>query len=98
MAYDVWMMEGGVTKSFTKVSTFSYNTDDYVTARGFRKSGEHIIEIVECNRGHLVGYKPHLENIDNLGIYGVLEFMESWNLWSVGYIFCSTLHGNTIFA
>ncbi|KAM0049011.1 putative F-box domain-containing protein [Helianthus debilis subsp. tardiflorus] len=73
MAYDVWMMEGGVTKSFTKVSTFSYNTDDYVTPVGFRKSGEHIVEIVEGNRGHLVGYEPHSEHIDNLGIYGVLD-------------------------
>ncbi|KAJ0460897.1 putative F-box domain-containing protein [Helianthus annuus] len=71
IAYDVWMMEGGVSRLFTKVSTFSYNTEDCMTATGFRKSGEHITEIVGGNRGHLVAYEPNSKNIDILGIVGM---------------------------
>ncbi|MFS7957912.1 putative F-box associated interaction domain-containing protein [Helianthus anomalus] len=52
IAYDVWMMEDCVSRSF-------------------KKSGEHIIEIVEGNRGHLVAYEPNSKNIDNLGIVGM---------------------------
>ncbi|KAJ0443376.1 putative F-box domain-containing protein [Helianthus annuus] len=68
--YDVWMMEGGVSKSFTKLSTFSCQTDDYVTPMVLRKSGEHIIEIVDDQYAHLVAYKPHSKQIDDLGIEG----------------------------
>ncbi|KAM0013124.1 hypothetical protein Hdeb2414_s0045g00744201 [Helianthus debilis subsp. tardiflorus] len=71
IAYDVWMMEDGVSKSFTKVSTFSYNTEDSLIATEFRKSGQHIIEIVEGNRGHLVAYEPNSKSTDNLGIVGM---------------------------
>ncbi|KAJ0438562.1 putative F-box domain, galactose oxidase/kelch, beta-propeller, kelch-type beta propeller [Helianthus annuus] len=73
MTYDVWMMEGGVSKSFTKLSTFSLNTQDYVRPMGFRKSGEHIIEIVDNQRGHLVVYEPRSEHTDNLGIEGAFS-------------------------
>ncbi|MFS7957911.1 hypothetical protein Hanom_Chr07g00672001 [Helianthus anomalus] len=52
IAYDVWMMEDGISKSFTK-------------------SGEHIIEFVEGNRGLLFAYEPNSKNIDNLGIVGM---------------------------
>ncbi|KAK1413561.1 hypothetical protein QVD17_35336 [Tagetes erecta] len=67
--YDVWMMEDGISKSFTKL--FSVNGEMYPLAsiHGFRKSGEPVFEVSEGDEcGELVVYEPYSEHFDKLGI------------------------------
>ncbi|KAK1413563.1 hypothetical protein QVD17_35338 [Tagetes erecta] len=67
--YDVWMMEDGISNSFTKL--FSVNGEMYPLAsiHGFRKSGEPVFKVSEGDeRGQLVVYEPYSEHFDKLGI------------------------------
>ncbi|KAI3725455.1 hypothetical protein L1987_65243 [Smallanthus sonchifolius] len=70
----VWIMGDGVLKSFTKLFTINVNAPN-AFARGFRKSGEPIIEIVKCYHGwfhvtSLVVFEPYSKHINHLGISG----------------------------
>ncbi|KAK1413562.1 hypothetical protein QVD17_35337 [Tagetes erecta] len=67
--YDVWMMEDGISNSFTKL--FSVNGEMYPLAsiHGFRKSGEPVFKVSEGDEcGELVVYEPYSEHFDKLGI------------------------------
>ncbi|KAI3725458.1 hypothetical protein L1987_65246 [Smallanthus sonchifolius] len=72
--FGVWMMEdAGVAKSFTKLFTFSVSTPDVISLRGFRKTSEPIVEIIEDYSGFigaLAVYEPYSKHINNLGING----------------------------
>ncbi|XP_076900269.1 F-box/kelch-repeat protein At3g23880-like [Bidens hawaiensis] len=68
MVYNLWMMEGGVPNSFTKIFTFYVNTPSEVSLMGFRQRGDPIIRF---NSGRLVVYESHSRQIDNLGFDGV---------------------------
>ncbi|XP_076953399.1 F-box/kelch-repeat protein At3g06240-like [Bidens hawaiensis] len=68
MVYNLWMMEGGVPNSFTKIFTFYVNTPSEVSLMGFRQRGDPIIRF---NSGQLVVYESHSRQIDNLGFDGV---------------------------
>ncbi|KAI3724940.1 hypothetical protein L1987_64708 [Smallanthus sonchifolius] len=65
----VWMMEDGVTKSFTKLFTVNVNTLD---ACGFRKP---VTELLEDDFGiyKLLLSEPYSRRRDYLGIDGILE-------------------------
>ncbi|KAK1413556.1 hypothetical protein QVD17_35331 [Tagetes erecta] len=68
--YDVWMMEDGISNSFTKL--FSVNGEMYPLAsiHGFRKSGEPVFKVSEGDKcGEVVVYEPYSEHFDELGIY-----------------------------
>ncbi|XP_076892878.1 F-box/kelch-repeat protein At3g23880-like [Bidens hawaiensis] len=70
-SFDVWMMGDGVSKSFTKLFTLTPEEDTIF--KGFRKSGEPIIEIPEQEEGdcgQLAVYEPCSKLIDSLGIVG----------------------------
>ncbi|KAF5764817.1 putative F-box associated domain, type 3 [Helianthus annuus] len=70
----VWMMEGGVSNSFTKLFTITSNGD--IILRGFRKNGEPIIGIrgkAVLGGERLAVYKPDSERIDYLGINGLFS-------------------------
>ncbi|XP_076949292.1 F-box/kelch-repeat protein At3g06240-like [Bidens hawaiensis] len=82
--YDLWMMRGGVPKSFTKL--FSFKPNDDAIVMGFQKSGELIIDVPEegeGDRGQLAIYEPNSKRINNLGIVGfhgsfvVFNYMET---------------------
>ncbi|KAJ0551533.1 putative F-box domain-containing protein [Helianthus annuus] len=73
----VWMMEDGVTKSFTKLFAVNVYIPHPVFTKvvGFRKTGEPIIYIEEYNYGvgngiaeRLVVYEPYTKRINTLGI------------------------------
>ncbi|KAJ0428300.1 putative F-box domain-containing protein [Helianthus annuus] len=69
----IWMMDDGVSKSFTKLFTVNVNTPPAQVRRfrGFRKTGEPIIEVVQHNlHGQLVVYEPDSEHVDELEIDG----------------------------
>ncbi|KAF5762783.1 putative F-box domain-containing protein [Helianthus annuus] len=68
--YDVWMMEDGVPKSFTKLFTFHVPDAIITCVHGFRKSGEVVMEVIEDDWEvrSLVVYEPNLKRITNLGI------------------------------
>ncbi|KAJ0781539.1 putative F-box domain-containing protein [Helianthus annuus] len=67
MVFVVWMMEDGVSKTFTKPFTINYNTPDALYfVSGFRKTGEAIIE----GRRQLFVYEPYSKHIKNFGIDG----------------------------
>ncbi|KAJ0666818.1 putative F-box domain-containing protein [Helianthus annuus] len=69
----IWMMDDGVSKSFTKLFTVNVNTPPAQVRRfrGFRKTGEPIIEVVQHNlHGQLVVYEPESEHVDELEIDG----------------------------
>ncbi|KAI3725462.1 hypothetical protein L1987_65250 [Smallanthus sonchifolius] len=85
IVFSVWRMEDGVSKSFTKLFTFNVSAVD-ASVRGFRNSGEPLIEISEADdlgSYKLVVYEPDLERIDTLGIdrikrsYYVYPYMET---------------------
>ncbi|MFS8031063.1 putative F-box domain-containing protein [Helianthus anomalus] len=82
----IWMMDDGVSKSFTKLFTVNVNTPPAQVRRfrGFRKTGEPIIEVVQHNlHGQLVVYEPDSEHVDELEIDGkkfsfsVFSYMET---------------------
>ncbi|XP_071705046.1 F-box/kelch-repeat protein At3g23880-like [Rutidosis leptorrhynchoides] len=58
---DVWMMEGGVTKSFKKLFTIN-STNDFVKPLAISYNGEAVLEIVESFRKKIVSsidtYEP----------------------------------------
>ncbi|MFS8019986.1 hypothetical protein Hanom_Chr15g01410271 [Helianthus anomalus] len=70
----VWMMQDDVPKTFTKLFSVNSNTPDalLVYVRGFRKTGEPIIEIVKkvFGTGELAVYEPYSKHIHNYGIIG----------------------------
>ncbi|XP_071735479.1 putative F-box protein At1g47790 [Rutidosis leptorrhynchoides] len=70
--YGVWMMEHGVSKSFTKL--YNINTPNAWIGNviGFRNSGEPIVQMIYGfeERGALVVYDPHSENVNYIGICG----------------------------
>ncbi|XP_076900255.1 putative F-box protein At3g16210 [Bidens hawaiensis] len=68
MVYSLWMMEGGVPNSFTKIFTFYVKTPSEVSLMGFRQRGDPIIRF---NSGQFVVYESHSRQIDNLGFDGV---------------------------
>ncbi|XP_076949277.1 F-box/kelch-repeat protein At3g23880-like [Bidens hawaiensis] len=70
LSFNVWMMGDGVSKSFTKLFTLTPEEDTIF--KGFRKSGEPIIEIPEQEGdcGQLAVYEPYSKHIDSLGIVG----------------------------
>ncbi|KAJ0781555.1 putative F-box domain-containing protein [Helianthus annuus] len=75
--FSVWMMGDGVPQLFTKLFTFNVNAPHGATIRGFRKTGEPIIEIVEDHGiSKLVVYEPHSKQIDNLGCDGLDFFCQ----------------------
>ncbi|KAI3776464.1 hypothetical protein L1987_46249 [Smallanthus sonchifolius] len=85
VVFSVWMMEHGVLKSFTKLYTFNVSALD-ASVRGFRNSGELLIEISEeddLGSYKLVVYDPYSKCIDTLGIdrincsYYVYPYMET---------------------
>ncbi|KAI3776452.1 hypothetical protein L1987_46237 [Smallanthus sonchifolius] len=70
----VWIMGDGVLKLFTKLFTINVNAP-YAFVKGFRKSGEPIIEIVKRYHGwfhvtSLVVFEPYSKHINHLGISG----------------------------
>ncbi|XP_076936310.1 F-box protein CPR1-like [Bidens hawaiensis] len=68
LVFNAWMMENGVTNSFTKLMTFSFTEPD-VRMKGFKRTGEAIIEIVEDYRSRrLVLFDPSSKRIDELGL------------------------------
>ncbi|KAJ0448966.1 putative F-box domain-containing protein [Helianthus annuus] len=76
MVYNVWMMEGDVSKSFTKRFTLNVNALHHPQAiLGFRKSGEPIIEMLENENdfelGRVAVYEPHSKHMYNLGFDGM---------------------------
>ncbi|MFS8028464.1 hypothetical protein Hanom_Chr16g01510871 [Helianthus anomalus] len=74
--FGVWMMED---ESFTKLFAFNVNTSRALEVKGFKKSGEAIVEVVEniCRRQftfcELIAYEPDSKHVDNLvvGIDGM---------------------------
>ncbi|XP_076937806.1 F-box/kelch-repeat protein At3g23880-like [Bidens hawaiensis] len=71
VVYNLWMMEGGLSKTFTKLYTFNVNTPNQALM-GFR-SGEPIIQLIEDDRGELVVYNPQSNQKNNLGFNGVFH-------------------------
>ncbi|KAK1432460.1 hypothetical protein QVD17_09357 [Tagetes erecta] len=69
----VWMMEDDVAKSFIKVFSVSVGTPVEAYLRGFRKSGEPILQVCENNLPiyKLIVYDPYSKQVDYLGISGV---------------------------
>ncbi|XP_076926917.1 F-box/kelch-repeat protein At3g06240-like [Bidens hawaiensis] len=67
LVYNLWMMEDGVPKSFTKISTFDVNTHYDALIVGFTQRGDPIIRLTD---GQLVVYEPHSRQMDNLGFDG----------------------------
>ncbi|KAJ0818457.1 putative F-box associated interaction domain-containing protein [Helianthus annuus] len=86
MLYNVWMMEDGVSKSFTKTFTIC-RLDDVAIPRPFvlefRKSGEPVIQVHRISgRRALVVYEPNSKRINNLGVnarrfFDVTAYMET---------------------
>ncbi|KAK1406575.1 hypothetical protein QVD17_42011 [Tagetes erecta] len=82
--FDVWMMEDGVSKLFTKLFTINVNIPDEVYVRGFRKGGEPIIEVFKDDIPiyNLGVYDPYSKHVDFLEIngmcaYSVFPYMET---------------------
>ncbi|XP_076927287.1 F-box protein At3g07870-like [Bidens hawaiensis] len=79
--YDVWMMGDRVQQSFTRLFTFTPKEGALV--RGFRKSGEPIINVPEGYEDELVVYDPYSKHVNDLGIershcsFGVYDYMET---------------------
>ncbi|XP_076939701.1 F-box/kelch-repeat protein At3g06240-like [Bidens hawaiensis] len=82
--YNVFLMGGGVSKSFTKL--FTYTSKVQCHGLLLRKSGKLIIETQEQgddDRGQLAIYEPYSNHVDNLGIAGssdsffVCDYMET---------------------
>ncbi|KAF5803833.1 putative F-box domain-containing protein [Helianthus annuus] len=83
LVFGVWMMEGSVPNSFTMLFNLNVNAPD-ASVRGFRKTGEPIIELVEdLGIYKLVVYEPHSKHINILGFDGtkisfnVYSYMET---------------------
>ncbi|MFS8006006.1 putative F-box associated interaction domain-containing protein [Helianthus anomalus] len=89
MLYNVWMMEDGVSKSFTKIFTICRLDDIAILTPfvlEFRKSGEPVIQ-VDCISGRrdqvsLVVYEPNSKRINNIGVNAsyfsdVIAYMET---------------------
>ncbi|KAJ0827167.1 putative F-box domain-containing protein [Helianthus annuus] len=84
LAYDVWMMEDGVSKLFTKLFTINVSTR-CAKVKGFRKSGEPIISFsFSINDNHnKVVYEPYSKHNDNVVIdnifasYYLVPYMET---------------------
>ncbi|XP_076959540.1 F-box protein CPR1-like [Bidens hawaiensis] len=78
--YNVWRMEDGVPKSFTKLFTICAPSATILRVLGFRKSGEPIMEIA----GHphdpydgsvsVVVYGPNSKHISSIGFDGIGSF------------------------
>ncbi|XP_076881601.1 putative F-box protein At3g52320 [Bidens hawaiensis] len=79
--YDVWMIGDRVQQSFTRLFTFTPKEDALV--RGFRKSGEPIINVPEGYENELVVYDPYSKHVNDLGIershcsFEVYNYMET---------------------
>ncbi|KAM0009918.1 putative F-box associated domain, type 3 [Helianthus debilis subsp. tardiflorus] len=83
LAYDVWMMEDGVSKLFTKLFTINGSTR-CAKVKGFRKSGEPIISFSFSNGNrNKVVYEPYSKHNDNVVIenifasYYLIPYMET---------------------
>ncbi|KAM0045050.1 hypothetical protein Hdeb2414_s0009g00299681 [Helianthus debilis subsp. tardiflorus] len=89
MLYNVWRMEDGGSKSFTKIFTICRLDDIAILTPfvlEFRKSGEPVIQ-VDCIPGRrdqvsLVVYEPNSKRINNLGVnagcfFDVIAYMET---------------------
>ncbi|KAK1420311.1 hypothetical protein QVD17_21809 [Tagetes erecta] len=76
----VWIMEDGVSKSFTKLFGGNVYTPEYAWVLGFRNNGEVIIEIIDDGAGKLVVYEPSSEHINDLGIINM-----KWSLSVCSY-------------
>ncbi|XP_022010361.1 F-box/kelch-repeat protein At3g23880 isoform X1 [Helianthus annuus] len=70
LIYDVWMMEDGVPKLFTKLYTIHAPYARIIGVHEIRKSGELVMEVMEDDwkAKSLVVYEPNLKRISNLGI------------------------------
>ncbi|XP_071738803.1 uncharacterized protein [Rutidosis leptorrhynchoides] len=72
---EVWVMEPGVARSFTKL--YNFKTPDVMhTFLGFRNNGAAIIEIQILddgydNKGSVVVYDRHLEHFNPIGLCGL---------------------------
>ncbi|XP_076881588.1 putative F-box protein At3g52320 [Bidens hawaiensis] len=81
LCYDVWKMGDRVQQSFTRLFTFTPKKDALV--KGFRKSGEPIIDVPERFNNELVVYDPYSKRVNDLGIerspcsFGVYDYMET---------------------
>ncbi|XP_022042357.1 F-box protein At5g18160-like [Helianthus annuus] len=85
LGYDVWMMEDGVSKLFTKLFTINVSTR-CAKVKGFRKSGEPIISFSFSNDNrNKVVYEPYSKHndkvkavIDNIfALYYLIPYMET---------------------
>ncbi|XP_076892264.1 F-box/kelch-repeat protein At3g06240-like [Bidens hawaiensis] len=73
LVFNAWKMENGVTNSFTKLVTLSFTKPD-VRMKGFKRTGEAIIEIVEDYRTRrLVLFEPSSKRIDELGLDALMK-------------------------
>ncbi|KAJ0829591.1 putative F-box domain-containing protein [Helianthus annuus] len=68
--YDVWMMEDGVPKLFTKLYTIHAPDARIICVHEIRKNGELVMEVMEDDwkAKSLVVYEPNLKRISSLGI------------------------------
>ena len=64
---DVWMMEHGDPKAFTKLFTINASVGRTL---GFKKTGEPIFEMQDGLQSAIVVYEPCPEHIKDLGIFG----------------------------
>ncbi|KAM0003100.1 putative F-box domain-containing protein [Helianthus debilis subsp. tardiflorus] len=76
--YNVWMMEDGVSKSFTKLFTICPPDVEQIYVLEFRKSGEPVIQVRHLGRPpdgllSLAVYEPDSKHINDLGIDGFHE-------------------------
>ncbi|KAF5764821.1 putative F-box domain-containing protein [Helianthus annuus] len=76
--YNVWMMEDGVSKSFTKLFTICPPDVEQIYVLEFRKSGEPVIQVRQLGGApdgllSLAVYEPDSKHINDLGIDGFHE-------------------------
>ncbi|KAK1413555.1 hypothetical protein QVD17_35330 [Tagetes erecta] len=66
---DVWMMEDGISKSFTKLCSVNGEMYPLACIHGFRKSGEPVFQVSEGDEcGEVFVYEPYSKHFDKLGI------------------------------
>ncbi|XP_076949431.1 F-box protein At5g18160-like [Bidens hawaiensis] len=66
LAFVIWMMKDGISKSLTKLYTFNVGAP-YASLKGFRENGEPIIELYhESQTYQLVVYNPHSKCVHTL--------------------------------
>ncbi|XP_071688430.1 F-box/kelch-repeat protein At3g06240-like [Rutidosis leptorrhynchoides] len=88
--FEVWKMENGVTRSFTKLFNINIPDLSVIQLCGFNKNGQFILETDNCGSRDLVAYEPHKKSINNLvndgriGSFMVTYYTESL-LLSHGY-------------